>query len=375
MTGQTAGVPFSEDKLAPCISCGLCLPACPTYAMTGDERSSPRGRINLMRAIQRGDIDLDSAASRDQSSECLGCRACEPVCPAGVEYGHLLEEWRDSSWKGRRTPVVAALARRGAEFGFAIRWLGRWRGAARNRRTSETDRRHSLMLGCAERVLFPMVSRAAVHVKPNLEVDDNQGCCGALHAHNGDARRGAELARELGDRLPEVIVTTSGGCSAHLAAILGRDRVLEFSEYLLRQPTETDELADTRWRTKRLEVDGRPARIGLQDSCHARNALGIIEAPRDLIRAIGEFVEVPGAASCCGAAGTYSLMRPRESKHILARRVDAVVTAEIDILAVLNPGCYRQMASGLKRAKSRIQVLHVAELAELALSEPQQTTH
>ena len=70
-----------------CISCGFCLPACPTYAMTGDEASSPRGRITLMRALQDGTLPPDDATLAEQSSFCLGCRACEPVCPAGVEYG------------------------------------------------------------------------------------------------------------------------------------------------------------------------------------------------------------------------------------------------------------------------------------------------
>ena len=95
---------FTPELLDRCISCGFCLPACPTYALTGVETSSPRGRINLMRALETGVLTDDDPTVHEESSFCLGCRACEPVCPAGVQYGALLEEWRDHLWKGRRRP-------------------------------------------------------------------------------------------------------------------------------------------------------------------------------------------------------------------------------------------------------------------------------
>src|SRR4051812_50036646 len=96
---------FDPQLLDRCISCGFCLPACPTYALTKDEGSSPRGRITLMRALETGKLDADDDRLQTESSFCLGCRACEPVCPAGVQYGHLLETWRDHAWTGRRKPL------------------------------------------------------------------------------------------------------------------------------------------------------------------------------------------------------------------------------------------------------------------------------
>ena len=79
------------EALDPCVHCGFCLPACPTYLATGDESDSPRGRIVLMRALERGELSADDPALREHLDACLGCRGCEPVCPAGVGYGRGLE--------------------------------------------------------------------------------------------------------------------------------------------------------------------------------------------------------------------------------------------------------------------------------------------
>ena len=217
---MTAQGIFEPADLSTCISCGFCLPACPTYKLTGDEASSPRGRIALMRAVEEGEVDVFDVAAREQGSFCLGCRACEPVCPAGVPYGRLIEQLRDAQWTGRRRPwrILPLLAF--ATSRTVIRAAGLLRRHARNTavadgETGETG--DTLMLGCFERVLFPGVSKAAAATIPGLRVPSDQGCCGALHAHNGDIARGEELARNLGER-PGRIVSTAGGCAAHLAS-------------------------------------------------------------------------------------------------------------------------------------------------------------
>ncbi|MGV9770892.1 (Fe-S)-binding protein [Streptosporangium sp. NPDC003464] len=391
---------FTPELLDRCISCGFCLPACPTYALTKDETSSPRGRITLMRALEEGTLPDNDLRLQEESSFCLGCRACETVCPAGVQYGALLEEWRDRQWQGSRRPLIVRLlmfavnARRRVWLMGLLRRHARTRPARsglfrRRARTSPAPSGPHLMLGCFERALYPQVSRAARRLHPELAAPAAQGCCGALHAHNGDSARGREMAVELGERLPGTIVTTSGGCAAHLADVLGRDRVKELSEYLTGAEaagpgsgTGADPAgsgrdvlgtgaeaagpgpgtgADGPGTARELPRTG--ARIALQDSCHLRNGLGVWREPRALLERMGEYVELPSAGTCCGAAGSYALVRPGDSRRILDAKLDEIEAAGVDYVAVVNPGCYRQLEQGLRRRRSAVRAVHLAELA------------
>jgi glycolate oxidase iron-sulfur subunit len=377
---------FTPELLDRCISCGFCLPACPTYALTGVETSSPRGRINLMRALETGVLTDDDPTLLEESSFCLGCRACESACPAGVEYGELLEEFRDHMWNGRRRPVAlwpllwaVTSPRRVRAMGIVRRHAGR---------RSESAGSVNLMLGCFERVLYPRVSRDARKLAPELAAPIAQGCCGALHAHNGELERGKELARELGEALPGTIVSTSGGCAAHLAGVLGSERVKEFSQWMrerersnpatVRQPIPKQGNASAINGNGAGKPSARRLRIGLQDSCHLRHGMGVYRQPRELIARIGEYVELPSAAVCCGAAGSYSIVRAKDSARVLDPHLDEIAAADLDVLVVVNAGCYRQLQQGLKRRKLRTRVVHIAELmaeqTQVVTSEPPQNS-
>jgi glycolate oxidase iron-sulfur subunit len=350
---------FTQELLDRCISCGFCLPACPTYELTRVETSSPRGRINLMRAIETGVLDEDDPTVVEESSFCLGCRACEPVCPAGVQYGALLEEWRDHVWRRRRRPMKL----RFLLWAVDKRWRVRAMGAAQPHagRARGRGEKVNLMLGCVERALYARVGRAAQKIAPELSAPAGQGCCGALHAHNGELERGRALARELGEALPGTIVTTSGGCAAHLAAVLGPERVRELSQWL----AERDRAAAAAAAAEPAEPAEPPRkrpRIGLQDSCHLRNGLGVWKEPRELISRVGEYVELPSASACCGAAGTYAVLRPDDSARVLDRHLDEIAAADLDAIVVVNPGCHRQLEQGIRRRELRTRVVHLAEL-------------
>ena len=309
-----------------------------------------------MRALETGRLDPDDDRLQKEASFCLGCRACEPVCPAGVQYGHLLETWRDHQWRGRAPPAAGPGAddgrrpqaadpadRRGPPArAYPRDACGTRTSGAPSRNGATPDTPLTLMLGCFERGLFPGVSRAVQKLLPEIAVPENQGCCGALHAHNGDSAGGVALAEKLGEELPGVIVTTAGGCAAHLATVLGRDRVHELSEHLVKAGYEP---------IGELTVDDghggrRRARVAIQDSCHLRNGLGVSAEPRALLGAVADFVSVAGDGSCCGSAGTYSLLRPKDARRVLDPKLDAVEAAGRRLPRGGQPGLPAPVADG-----------------------------
>jgi glycolate oxidase iron-sulfur subunit len=267
-----------------------------------------------------------------------------------VEYGVLLEEWRDITWRGRKRPIIIKALFQLVKTPTRIRLMSIFSPTAPNRHSA--DDLH-LALGCFERRLFPKVSRAVAKLAPQVSVDSSQGCCGALHAHNGDLEGGKKLAKKLGEKLPGTILSTAGGCAAHLSAVLGKERVQEFSQ----------------WWSEPLQPiirNGKKVRIGLQDSCHLRHGMGVFIEPRKILTQLGEYIEVPNAQGCCGAAGSYSLLRSRDSKRVIAPKVAAIKELDLYYLVSVNPGCTRQLKSALRRARVKTKVLHISELIALA---------
>src|SRR6266571_7675614 len=255
------------EGLDACVHCGFCLQACPTFLATGDESDSPRGRIELMRALERGDLTADDAALAYHLDRCLGCRGCEPVCPSGVQYGHGLEAARARLTAARGVPRLArmalwALTTPGVSavvywfarllratglprlfagwgrFRFAMGMLAATKPDGKRRYGTVSDGKGKstsltvpyrplpsltvqLFRGCVQDGLFSHVHDATVRTLGinGYDVRDvsGQGCCGALHAHAGLIDEARELARKNVDAFgdgDEPIVVNSAGCGA-----------------------------------------------------------------------------------------------------------------------------------------------------------------
>jgi glycolate oxidase iron-sulfur subunit len=259
ITNPTPALPKPDySSLDPCVHCGFCLPACPTYLATGDEADSPRGRIVLMRALERGELAADDPALVQHLDACLGCLGCEPVCPSGVGYGRGIETAREQLFAARRLPplatVVLAIFRRewlwrplftlsrifratgipallsgGGRLGFSMGMLAATVPARRRGPVTLSNSlpgNHAtvaLFRGCVMDTLFRHVhdaTRRTLEANGYTVVEpDGQACCGALHEHAGDRAAAEALARENVAALAEsadYVVVDSAGCGALL---------------------------------------------------------------------------------------------------------------------------------------------------------------
>src|ERR1043165_434199 len=411
-----------EDKLLACIHCGLCLEACPTYVITGNENDGPRGRLYLMRAVAEGRLENTSSAFATHIDRCLGCRACEQVCPAGVEYGQLLEASREVLRESQpksdlankllrfvlrhvwlsparlrlfytasrvfrdlglaRLLLKSRLARLispRAEFGLALleNSKGIFHAKAQRRNERRKDQKTVLMFrGCVGEGLFARVNRATERVLSANNFDvatpTEQVCCGALHAHAGDLEGARELARKniaaFDSDAP--IVTNAGGCGAMLTTyvhLFANDEELadKAANFSARVRDVSQQLASVEMRIATAPVDSQ---VTYDTSCHLLYGQHSGESSERMLRSVAgeKFVPLNGTERCCGAAGIYNLMQPEMSQRVLQEKLDHIKSTHAGILATGNPGCKIPSGAGPRLSQMKLKVCHPVELVDQA---------
>ena len=416
-------ISFDTEPARGCIHCGICLESCPTYLLTGLETESPRGRIHLMQQLSSGRLAATDTL-RSHLDRCLACRACEAACPSGVGYGELIENARAALEEQHSVPrsTLASFLRRlaldtladparlegvagllslyeRAGLRRALRASGLRDRLPRNLRRLEglyppfgrpryrpqpapaaPTARVALLLGCVMRVAYGDVHTATARVLARLGVAvvdaPAQACCGALHAHAGERPDAIRLAKrniEAFEATPlDAIVVDAAGCGAHLKAyghLLHDDaawaaraaafsaKVRDITEYLASLPGAAP-------------LGTLPMRATYQEPCHLVHAQRITAAPRALLRRVAglELIEMAESDVCCGSAGSYNLQQPAMADALLARKLDAIERTGASVVVSANPGCMLQIQSGLADRGRRLEVLHLVEVLDRAMS-------
>ena len=405
-----------------CVHCGLCLPACPTYRITGRETSSPRGRLYLMRGAAEGEIPLGDVLV-EEAYLCLGCRACETACPSGVEFGAILEEARAAvegadlrkGWPKRierwaleevlprprrlhllvgllglvqrlrldrvATALLPAPLREAYELAPAIP-PARERARLPSLVPAEGEPRGRVALfeGCIMPELFGRVNLATARVLARngfeVLVPREQGCCGALHAHSGEMGLARDLARRnlaaFDPARVDAIVVNSAGCSAVLREL---ERWLpgqaEAFAASVRDICEFLETVGIDPPSGRLE-----ARVCYDDPCHLVHGQRVEAPPRRLLEMIPglELIDHDDPTACCGAAGIYNLTHREMSGQVLERKMSALAAADPDVIASGNPGCLIQLHAGARRWGLRARVVHPIELLAESYGDVERST-
>jgi glycolate oxidase iron-sulfur subunit len=385
--------PAVED-LNSCVACGLCLPHCPTYRLTGDETASPRGRIAAMRAVSDGLADVDDMFATFMD-RCLVCRACEDVCPSHVPFGRMMERaraqvephrsagsrfarWIGFHWVLPHPSVIRAVA---FAQPFARPFLSRRtraliprRGHAFARLPEVTEQASgaelrgtvAVLSGCAQDRWFHDANLATIRVLARngwrVTVPRAQACCGALAAHNGRlglARRLIKRAKHaFGDA--DVVLVNAAGCSAHMK---------EYGELVPGAELPVRDLMEF-LHDEGLAVEPGPleVRVAYHDACHALRAQQIHHQPRAVLGRIPglTLVEVPNGDRCCGAAGIYNVTQPEWSAALGSEKAEAVASTGATVIASANPGCTMQLRAHLRAIGNAARVVHPVELLDRA---------
>ena len=366
------GLGIDDDELAACVSCGLCLPHCPTYRVTGEESRSPRGRITAMRTVHIDDapVDQDFLASMDT---CVQCRGCETACPSGVQFGHLIEATRATlaapggpgrpPWWQRRALAVLGhhrLLLAGSSL-LAVAQRLRLVPSRRLGLPARLPIRRAplvssgddvwLHTGCVmdawQRDVHLAVARVLEAAGAGVRFSGpGAACCGALHEHAGLATDAKQRARRTIDAYPgdAPILVDSAGCGAMLrdyGRLLGTAEAQAFA-------ARVQDVHE--WVAARLDAlpgapQGDRPLVAVQDPCHLRHVQRAHLPVRAVLARYVDLVELDDEGLCCGAGGAYSLLQPELAGAIRDRKLAAIVRSGAPIVASANPGCALHLAA------------------------------
>ncbi|GGA18885.1 (Fe-S)-binding protein [Psychrobacillus lasiicapitis] len=411
-----------DDRLMDCMRCGFCLPACPTYIHSNfDETQSPRGRIALMRAVRDGQIMWDGSVE-ESFDLCLGCRACEPACPAGVQYGTLIEETREAILSAKSQTMKEKVIRKGAfdhlfadqkKMHTAVNLVTFYQKSGLQKvvrkigfldlfppfmkemesvipdppkrkrpqgQQGEVKVKVAFFAGCLMDTMFNETNRNTIAILEKLGcevvIPKNQQCCGALHGHSGELEKSKRNAKRNMEAFQlddiDYIVNNAGGCGAFLE---------EYDKLFADDPRLYEKAKQ--FTAKQIDISSLFVKLGIvdfleklpkkstsklvtyQDSCHLRNVTGVKDEPRQILKAVQDctFIELPNADLCCGSAGIYNLLQPKMSSVILKSKMQKVQEVSAGTVITTNPGCLLQMKVGIEREglTSTTQAMHLVD--------------
>ena len=428
MTNFDRQNPPKPELIDTCVHCGFCLATCPSYRVIGKEMDSPRGRIYLMDAINKGEATIDAATSQHFDS-CLGCLACVTTCPSGVQYDKLLAATRPQIERNqprnlsdrlirtlifnlfpypnrlrnllpplwlyqssglqkmlRKTKLLNKFAPRLAAMESILPKITAksWQSNLPETIPAKGERRYrvGMILGCVQRLFFSPVNEATARVLTangcEVIIPRSQGCCAALPAHQGQEAQAQALARQMIDSFIEedldAIIINAAGCGHTLKEyghILAED--VEYAqkaqEFASKVQDVQEFLSEIKLTAKLHPLTTKDLTVVYQDACHLLHGQKISLQPRQLLRKIPNLKlrEPLDAALCCGSAGIYNMLQPLVADELGSQKADNLINTGAHLIASPNPGCSLQISKHLDFKDSKLKVLHPVELLDYSI--------
>ena len=428
MTNFDSKNPPQPELIDSCVHCGFCLATCPSYRVIGKEMDSPRGRIYLMDAINKGEATIDVATSQHFDS-CLGCLACVTTCPSGVQYDKLLAATRPQIERNqprnlgdrlirtlifnlfpypnrlrnflpplwlyqnsglqkllRNTGILNKLTPRLAAMEAILPAItaDSWQQNLPEVIPAKGEKRYrvGMILGCVQRLFFSPVNEATARVLTangcEVIIPPSQGCCAALPAHQGQEAQAQAMARQMIDSFIEedldAIIINAAGCGHTLKEyghILADD-----SEYAEKAKAFAHKVKDVQEFLSEIELTTElhplasdDLTVVYQDACHLLHGQKISLQPRQLLRKIPgiKLREPVDAGLCCGSAGIYNMLQPETADELGKQKAANLVDTGAGLIASPNPGCSLQIQKHLDLRKSDVKVLHPVELLDYSI--------
>ena len=407
-----------KDEVYKCVHCGFCLTACPTYLVSGLETESPRGRISLMKAT------IEDQMIPDQNTflhwdRCIQCRACEPACPSGVNYGMLIESTKEGINAVRnesklyklifKTILKLAISNNFINFNSYIFRIYKKINLSNifhklkifkilpnsiktlesmipnvygkplkfgSYSTSSLIKKEKLgfFRGCIMPGIHGDNMRSSVNLLNLLGYDVNipesQVCCGSLNSHNGDIDTTIQLAKANIDLFLKAdykyLIISAAGCGTRIKEYAQLfEEGSEYWDKSIKLKNKTYDIHEFLF--ENIETPPRGVinkNIGYQPACHLLNTQKIDEPPIELIKMIPgiNFIPIPSSNICFGAGGAYSVTQPKLSKMVLNKKINEIKDSNLDIITVSNPGCFIQLQGGAEMLKLKTEVMYVTDL-------------
>lgn len=366
-----------------CVKCGLCLSTCPTYLLQPNEADSPRGRLALIQALVNQQVQADDKKLRQHLDECLGCGNCETACPSGVAVIDLLDQAKNlfalspvSKWQidlfasGKLLATASNVAKIIPQsFGSLLPGIlqesfkQKSNALGKIELTSapaKSKSRVGVFTGCIGKAVdanaINLTSQLLVNNGYEVVVPKEQGCCGAMHQHEGyltDAD--SLLSRNLkafNSLKLDAIIYFASGCGAQLQKRLKQFNVpvLEVTEFLASVSLPEVEPAGSE-------------KIVIHSPCTLRNHGNSWPVMLELVRKLAghNLIELPDNHLCCGSAGLHMLKHPHKAMAYMQPKLASLKEIKPDVLLTANTGCALHFKNAIRDSGLDIHVMHPSE--------------